>query len=130
VTECTVTEGATSCYQCGTDDPVNDKLGWLDLHHAPGTGWYRRFCGSICINAWSTKALDRITNAMLGPRSDIEANTALLAAAPDLLAACEAASGWLFAAQMSGALNRANGHDQLRARLHAAIAKATTGDIR
>lgn len=54
------------CRQCETDEPMNDKLGWIELRYEHLPDPVHRFCGSLCVRAWVNAALDRLVDRMVG----------------------------------------------------------------
>jgi hypothetical protein len=53
------------CRQCGTDDPMADKLGWLMLcyEHVPEP--HAIFCGGLCAEQWLQAARERLFRAVI-----------------------------------------------------------------
>ncbi len=54
------------CQECGTDDPMNDKLSWLTLAYDNGHVVMGIFCGGGCAELWLQHARERLLKRAYG----------------------------------------------------------------
>jgi hypothetical protein len=54
------------CKRCGTNDPLSDKLGWLEMRHEHVPEPMGVFCGGPCASLWMREAFDRLVDRVMG----------------------------------------------------------------